>query len=213
MVKEMEKGKKWYQSPSNIIFAIACVILVPVLIINLYIMFQAKTDADKIPDVFGYKPFIVLSDSMETEIHKGDLIITKIVDPETVVVNDIIAFRDSEGTVTTHRVVDVIEKDNETYLITKGDNNSSQDQSLVELDDVEGIYRMRIPGIGSMMKTLSEPTTIIIIGLGITMIFVIGFSISSKKQREFERQEFLEYKKKMEEEEKRRKKNYLKRLK
>lgn len=190
----MKMGKKWYQSVSNWVVIIACVILIPVLIINLSIMFQAKTNEDVVPSIFGYKPFMVLSGSMETEIRKGDLIITKIVDPSALKVDDVIAFRDAAGTVTTHRIIDVVVKDGETYFITKGDNNSSQDWNLVELKDVEGIYVGRIPGIGSIMKKLSEPMTIVILAFGITLIFGIGFMISTKKRQEIERQEFLEYK-------------------
>lgn len=195
------KKDKWYQSFSNWLILIACVILIPMLVMNLSIMFQAKTNEDKVPSIFGIKPFIVLSGSMETEIHKGDMIITKIVDPASLGVDDVIAFRDAEGTVTTHRVIDVVVENGETFFITKGDNNSTQDKNLVELGDVEGLYIGRIPGIGSMMNSLSEPTTIIIVVLGITMIFVIGFSVSSKKQREAERKEFLEYKKLKEQQE------------
>ncbi len=202
VVKEMKKGNKWYHSFSNWLIIIACVILVPMLVMNLSIMFQAKTKKDVVPSIFGIKPFIVLSGSMETEIHKGDMILTKIVDPASLGVDDVIAFRDAEGTVTTHRVIDVVVENGETFFITKGDNNSTQDKNLVELSDVEGLYIGRIPGIGSMMDSLSEPTTIIIVVLGITMIFVIGFSISNKKQREIERKEFLEYKKRKELEEK-----------
>ncbi len=195
----MKTGKKWYKSISNWIIIIACLILIPVLIINLSIIFQAKTNKDKVPSIFGYKPFMVLSGSMENKIHKGDLIITKIVDPESVKVDDVIAFRDAENTVTTHRIIDMVEEEGETYFITKGDNNGTQDQNLVSLDDIEGIYVGRIPGIGSIMSSLSEPTSIIIVILGVTIIFVIGFSISNKKQREIERKEFLEFKKMKEE--------------
>ena len=201
VVKEMKKGNKWYHSFSNWLIIIACVILVPMLVMNLSIMFQAKTKKDVVPSIFGIKPFIVLSGSMETEIHKGDMILTKIVDPASLGVDDVIAFRDAEGTVTTHRVIDVVVENGETFFITKGDNNSTQDKNLVELSDVEGLYIGRIPGIGSMMDSLSEPTTIIIVVLGITMIFVIGFSISNKKQREIERKEFLEFKKYKEQQE------------
>lgn len=198
MVKEMKTGKKWYQSASNWFVIVACVILVPILIINLSIMFQAKTNEDVVPSIFGYKPFMVLSGSMETEIRKGDLIITKIVDPSALQKDDVIAFRDVEGTVTTHRIIDIVVKDGKTYFVTKGDNNSSQDLNLVEFEDVEGIYVGRIPGIGSIMKSLSEPVTIVIVLLVITLAFVIGFTISNKKQRELERQEFLEYKRQKE---------------
>ena len=195
----MKKEKKWYQKISNWLLAIACLILIPILLINIYIMYQANTNKEKIPNVFGYKPFIVLSGSMETKIFKGDLIITKIVKPETLEINDIIAFRDAENTVTTHRIIDIVDKEGITYFITKGDNNNTQDQNLVEFDDVEGIYCFRIPGVGSIMDTLSEPTTIIIILLGVTLIFIIGFTISTKKQRDLEHKEYLEYKRMKEE--------------
>ena len=200
----MKKGekKKWYQSGSNWVMLVACLILVPLLIMNLSIMFQAKKDENKVPSIFGIKPFMVLSGSMETEIHRGDLILTKIIDPETLRIDDVIAFRDAEGTVTTHRIIDIVVKNGQTYFITKGDNNNAQDQNLVQLNDVEGLYIGRIHGIGSMMSSLAEPTTIIMLVLGVTVIFVIGFSISTKKQRELERKEFLEYKRMKEELEK-----------
>lgn len=199
-------NKKWYKKASNWIIVVACIILIPILLINLWIMFQAKSDSDKIPSVFGYKPFIVLSGSMETQIHKGDLIITKIIDPKTLKVDDVIAFRDEENTVTTHRIIDIVKDEDQVYFITKGDNNDSQDQNLVEYSDIEGIYVGRIPGIGSMMNSLSKPTTIIIVLMSITLIFVIGFMISSKKQRDIERKEYLEYKKQKELEEQKNKK-------
>ncbi len=198
----MEKKKVWYKQVSNWLIIIASIILVPILLMNIWIMYQANTDKDEIPSIFGYKPFIVLSGSMETEIHKGDLIITKIIDPAKLKIKDVIAFRDEENTVTTHRIIDIVNDDGKTYFITKGDANNAQDQNLVEYDDVEGLYLMRIPGLGKIMSSLAEPTTIIIVVLLITLIFVIGFAISNKKQKEIERQEFLEYKKMKEQEKK-----------
>ena len=191
----MEKKKRWYQSISNWLMILAVGILVPILLMNLSILFQANTDKEKIPSVFGYKPFIVLSGSMETDIRVGDLIITKEVDPTTLVVGDVIAFRDAQGTVTTHRIIEMVDCHRDTCFITKGDNNSSQDQNLVELDDVEGIYITRIPGVGNMLNSLSEPTTILIVVLGISVIFAVAFMISNKKQLSQEQLEFLAYKK------------------
>jgi len=192
----MEKGQsKWYKSISNWIIIAACVILIPILIMNLSVMFQAKTNEEAVPSIFGYKPFMVLSGSMESKIRKGDLIITKVIEnPNKLNINDVIAFRDAENTVTTHRIIDKVIEKGQTYFITKGDNNTSQDLNLVSLNDVEGIYVGRIPGVGSLMSSLSEPTTILIIVFGITIIFGMGFLISTKKQNAIERQEFLEYK-------------------
>lgn len=199
----MKKGeKKWYTLIQNWLLIIACLILVPMLLMNLIIMVQSMTNKDQVPSVFGIKPFIVLSGSMEPEIHKGDIILTKVVDPESLRVEDVIAFRDAENTVTTHRIIDIVEESGVEYFITKGDNNSTQDRNLVEKSDVEGIYIMRVPGIGSMMQSLSQPTTIMVLVVGITVIFIIGFTISNKKQQEIERQEFLEFKLMKEQQEK-----------
>lgn len=188
---------------SNKIFTIlACIILIPIILINLSIIIQANTDENKVPSVFGYKPFIVLSGSMESSILKGDLVIVKITDPSSLEVNDIIAFRDEQDTVTTHRIIETVTNDGVPYFVTKGDNNDSQDQNLVAYEDVEGIYQLRIPKVGNILMSLSEPTTIVIIVLGITVIFGLGFYTSMKKENAKEREEFLEYKRKKEEEEK-----------
>jgi len=201
----MNNEMKWYKKPSNLFMLIACLILIPMLIINLCIIYQAKTNEDKVPSIFGYKPFIVLSGSMETKIHRGDLIFVKEIDPISLSLEDVIAFRDAEDTITTHRIIDIVDKDGITYFITKGDNNSSQDQNLVEYEDVEGIYVGRIPNVGNIMNSLSEPTIVMILGLGITIIFVVGYSISNKKIKDAEREEFLEYKRLKELEEQKKK--------
>lgn len=190
----MKSEIKWYKNISTWITIIACLILIPTLLINIYIIYQAKTNPDEVPNIMGYKPFIVLSGSMESKIHKGDLIFVKTIDPTELEKEDIIAFEDAEGTVTTHRIIDIVNKEGTTYFITKGDNNRSQDQNLVEYEDIEGIYVGRIAGVGSLMDTLKEPTTVMIIGLGITVIFIVGYSISNKKLKEEEMKEFLEYK-------------------
>ncbi len=196
------EGKKWYQRFGNWLFILLLVILIPILAINIYIMVQASQDDNKVPSVFGYKPFIVLSGSMETEIHIGDLVITKEVDPATLKKDDVIAFRDEENTVTTHRIIDITEINGTSYFVTKGDNNNTQDQNLVEYDDVEGIYIGRIIGIGNILYELSKPTTIIIVVFGVTIIFALLFHISNKKLKTQEELEFLEYKKMKEQQEK-----------
>lgn len=198
--------KKWYKNPGNLLTIILSVILIPILIINCLIIFQANTNKDKVPSVFGHKPFIVLSGSMENEIKIGDLIVVKNVNPEKLVKGDVIAFRDAQNTVTTHRIIDLVEDNNNTYFVTKGDNNSSQDQNLVEYKDVEGIYSFRVPGVGNVLNSLSSPMVIVIIVLAITVIFILAFYVSTKKQRDKEHKEFLEYK--AEQEEKKKNKYY-----
>ena len=64
---------------------------------------------------------------------------------------------------------------------------------MVKYKDVEGIYITRIPGVGQVLNELSKPTTMIIVILGITIIFILLFSISNKKIRKKEREEYMQY--------------------
>ncbi len=190
--------KKWYQKVSNWLFGIVVVILLSILAINIHITIQAKNNENVVPNVFGYRPFFVLSGSMEKEIHKGDLIITKIIEPSTLKINDVIAFRDEENTVTTHRIIDMIERDGNTYFVTKGDNNNTQDQNLVEYKDVEGIYVGRVPLVGTILNELAKPVNAVILVMGITIIFILLFQRTSRKIKLEEQAEFLAYKKEKE---------------
>ena len=190
--------KKWYQKVSNWLFGIVVVILLSILAINIHITIQAKNNENVVPSVFGYRPFFVLSGSMEKEIHKGDLIITKIIEPSTLKINDVIAFRDEENTVTTHRIIDMIERDGNTYFVTKGDNNNTQDQNLVEYKDVEGIYVGRVPLVGTILNELAKPVNAVILVMGITIVFILLFQRSSRKIKLEEQAEFLAYKKEKE---------------
>ena len=56
---------------------IIIVILLPILFVNSVIIINSIMNPDKIPSFFGWKPFIVLSGSMESEIFPGDLAIVK----------------------------------------------------------------------------------------------------------------------------------------
>ena len=68
------------------------IIILPILIVNLVLIVKTKMYPNKIADFLGYRPFIVLSGSMETKINIGDLIIVKEVDSKNIKKGDIIAF-------------------------------------------------------------------------------------------------------------------------
>ena len=54
-----------------------CVVFVPLLLINVTLIVKSYTSPDKVPDFLGYKPFIVLSGSMEPSIMTGDMVFVK----------------------------------------------------------------------------------------------------------------------------------------
>lgn len=156
-------------------------ILSIILVINVYIMIQAKSRPNSVPSVFGYKPFVVLSGSMETEIYVGDLVIVKEVDSSTLKENDIIAFRNSDNLVTTHRIVDVVNDKSGVCFETKGDNNNTKDDEIVCSNNIEGKYKLRIPKLGNAIIFIQEPLGFTVMMLSIFIICIFIYFINSRK--------------------------------
>ena len=112
----------------TIIGAILCVILLPMLIINVTLIAKSYINADEVPSVGGMFPMIVLTDSMYPVIESGDLILCHTAEADEIKVDDVISFYDPMGSgtsVVTHRVMEVIVDDGEIQFRTKGDNNNA----------------------------------------------------------------------------------------
>lgn len=186
----------------KIIKMIVAIIAIPILTISIMIIYKANKYPDKIPDIFGIKPMIVLSGSMEAKIHTGDLVFVKMVDTDTLKENDVISFRNEDDKVTTHRIVEIVEENESRKFKTKGDANNTEDDNLVEEKDVEGIYIARMTGVGNFLMFMHEPiglATILIVILIIGLIWLYFTNKHDDKvfafENEQERKEFEEYKK------------------
>lgn len=171
------------------------VIVLPILIINMTLIVKGALNPDEIPDFMGYKPFIVLSGSMESQINIGDLVIVKEVDTSEIKKNDIIAFR-YDDIVITHRVVNVLKKDNKIRFKTKGDNNNTTDDFYVTEDSVEGMYVTKIDGLGNVFMFLSKPIGMMVVILSVIVIAGVIYFIIFKPSKEDKKlmREFEEYK-------------------
>ncbi|MBQ9011678.1 MAG: signal peptidase I, partial [Bacilli bacterium] len=137
----------------TIIGIILCVLLLPILIINITLITKSYTNKDDVPSVMGYYPMIVLTDSMNPVIKSGDLIIGKVVSASDIKKNDIISFFDPDGdgnSVVTHRVVEILNDGGNLQFRTKGDVNNTFDTLLVDSSDVVGVYSTKISGAGNV---------------------------------------------------------------
>ena len=143
-IKEVEREKKERKIDAKLI--IFFIIFIPILIIVLTIVIKATLYPDKIPDVFGYKPFIVLDDTI-TEIKKEDLILTKMVDESKIEVGDIISYKDHE-VVVTHEVIGIQKESGKTYFVVNiSDNSSIENNVKIDSEIVEGKYLFRIASL------------------------------------------------------------------
>ena len=198
MGKNEKKSIKILSVIRNIIIAILSIILV----VNLFIIFKSLIEPKKVPGLFGYKPFIVLSNSMETKITAGDLVIVKETDAKSLKVDDIIAFRDSDDYVVTHRIIKIYDLDTDICFDTKGDNNNTQDAGPVCSNKIEGKFVNKIPLLGHVILFIQQPYGIAIMILALVIISILIMNSNGEKISKEELKEFEEFKKKKKQESK-----------
>ncbi len=115
-----------------------------------------KTDRN----IFGFKFFIVTSDSMAaTDFDAGDIAISKNVDPKTLKEGDIITFlsqdHDNFGEVVTHKIRRLTTDANgRPGFVTYGTTTDTDDRTVVTHEYVVGQYVGRIPKVGSFFMFL-----------------------------------------------------------
>lgn len=176
----------------TIIGIVLCIILIPILIMNLTLIVKSYVNTDEVPSISGYCPLIVLTDSMLPKISSGDLIICKTIDPEDVKVGDVISFFDPAGngtSVVTHRVIELVEENGEIKWRTKGDNNNTEDRKLVPFENLVGIYtESRIVGAGHVAMFL-QTTPGFLICVGCPLVLLVGYDMLRRKKFDKAKQE------------------------
>ena len=112
--------------------------------------------------LFGYKAFIVLSDSMsKTDFNAGDLVLVKEVDPSTLQEGDIISYTSQNssnyGEVVTHKIRKLTTDANgEPGFITYGTTTDTDDETIVTYEYVIGKYSKSIPKVGTFFQFLKS---------------------------------------------------------
>jgi signal peptidase I len=110
--------------------------------------------------LFGYKMYIVNSDSMAaTDFKAGALILVKEIDPSTLKEGDIITFMsqdpDSFGETVTHKIRRLTtDAEGNPAFITYGTTTGTDDETVVTFPYVLGQYQKQIPGLGIFFNFL-----------------------------------------------------------
>lgn len=110
--------------------------------------------------VFGFKAFIVLSDSMsKTDFKAGDLVLTKPVDPKELKEGDIIAFSSQNpenfGETVTHKIrKKTFDVAGQPGFVTYGTTTDTDDETVVTYPYILGKYVKSIPNVGKFFRFL-----------------------------------------------------------
>lgn len=172
---------------ATIIGIALCVLLLPIIVVNLTLVFKRMANKNEVPSLFGLFPMIVLTDSMEGTFDAGDLIICKTAKASDVKEGDVICFYDpigKNGTTVTHRVVKIeTAKDGSILWTTKGDANNIEDISAVPEKNLVGVYKFRLRGLGSAAMFM-QSTAGLVIFIAIPIILLIGYDLIRKRSAE-----------------------------
>ena len=130
--------------------------------------------------IFGYRMYVVLSDSMSaTEFKAGDLIFVKDTNPQTLKEGDIIAYisqdSDNYGATVTHKIRRAAtDEEGNPGFVTYGTTTGIDDPMVVTWQYILGQYRMRLPGVGkffSYLKTIPGYLLCILLPFMILILF------------------------------------------
>ncbi|MCD8364432.1 MAG: signal peptidase I [Clostridiales bacterium] len=173
-----------------VIGIILCVILIPMLTINVTLIIKSYVNTEDVPSVGGYLPLIVLTDSMYPDIQSGDLIICHTKDAEEVEVGDVIAFFDPAGngtSVVTHQAIEITyDEEGNLQFVTKGIANNTADELPVPAENLVGVFLFRLPGVGNVAMFF-QTTTGLIVCVIIPLVLLVGFDLLRRRKYEKQR--------------------------
>lgn len=174
----------------TVIGTILCIVLASVLIINVTLIVRSYINPDKVPSFGRYFPLIVLTDSMYPEIQSGDLIFCRTEKPENIQVGDVIAFFDPAGngtSIVSHSVVEITEQDGQIAWITRGIANNADDATPVPAENLVGVYRTRIPGLGNVVLFM-QTTAGLIVCVVCPILLLVGWDVLRRRRYEKSKQ-------------------------
>jgi signal peptidase len=112
------------------------------------------------PRLVGWSAMVVTSGSMSPTFDPGAVVLVAPVDPDHLVMRDIVTFRDPGG-FTTHRIVGVTSSivDGKTTrsFTTRGDANEDADPQTLDYRNVVGQARFAVPHLGYVVGFVKSP--------------------------------------------------------
>ncbi len=131
---------------------------------------------------------VVTSESMETTLYRGDLLILQARAQEDIHLLDIVVYQDTvwhtDGPIV-HRVVEIQIVNGTYYYYTQGDNNAMRDPGERTYDEIVGVVIGKIPAVGNVSLFLRTPEGFaIVIILFIIILVVPEFVCGSDDEEE-----------------------------
>lgn len=181
-IKTKEKGNKsitiWFIIKKLIYFGI----FIPLVIITSNIGYQLLVYPDKVPNIFGYKFFMMLNEQGDGYTEYGDLVFTKIIDIEEYEIGDIIAFRNNMNTVTVHKIQEIKTSiaDNTKVFTMQTVENETDDTKFVREMHIEGKMIKRFSNLGIAVMIAQDPLVLLLALIIVAIVGLIAYYIAQQ---------------------------------
>lgn len=185
---------------STIIQRVLTVVMAVVAVCMMVFTVVSVTTFDRSDrDLFGYKAYIALSDSMKaTDFEAGDLLLIKETDCSTLQMGDIIAYTSKNssnyGETVTHKIRELATTaSGEPGFVTYGTTTGTDDETVVSYGDVLGKYEGRLPGVGRFFQFLkTTPGYILCIFLPFLVLILLEGTRSVQLFRQYKSEQMEE---------------------
>lgn len=174
------KTKKILNQVGSIFFFVIAGLLILYILLELFL-------PNMTIKVFQFKPYVVVTESMEPVLDVDDLII--VTNPKIDELNpgDIITFRadiDYNGTkeIVTHYINSITESGGEYTIRTNRYGSTVPDTWILSGDDVIGVYSFRIKQLGVFINFVKSPFGIAAIAVNVIVIGAIVYIVKSGKK-------------------------------
>ncbi len=139
-----------------------CLIVALAVFMMIFTIISVTTFNRNDRSLFGYKAYIVNTDSMKDTFNAGDLIFAKEVAASTLQEGDIITYisqnSESFGETITHKIRrKTVDAEGNPGFITYGTTTNTDDETIVTYFYIMGKYQGKIPKLGTFFNFLKTP--------------------------------------------------------
>lgn len=180
------KKEKIINSIRQIVKKILKVIIIFCVIYNIIFVLHKTVSKKEYMEVFGISAFRMETQSMQGDIGKNDLVITKQTDTKKLQEGDIIAYQ-INGKIRINKII----KNQNSKITTKSNKNYNPDIETITEEQIIGKKIITIPIIGIILKIIQAKLTTFIIFIILVLMLFYNRYIQNQKRKRVEKKSSL----------------------
>lgn len=158
-------------------------LLIPIILINIMILFKDQVYNENPPSVAGISGFVVRENNEAGlnigSVKKGDFGIGQRVDTTQLEINEVVIYK-KDGRAQIGKIKDVLQEEEQTYLIQNMEETGEKTDA-VTADDVAGRYLLSIPHAGQVVVFMSSGFGALCC-IGIPVLFMLCFWLLQRRK-------------------------------